>query len=81
MTSDYDGQTETIFLVRVTTSELGTPMLTDEQLRDEFVVDRRWWTLDELRDAATAFAPRRLPDLVADLIASGPPSAPIDVGV
>ena len=41
----------------------------------------RWWTLDELERAEEVFAPRRLPELVRDLVVDGPPASPIDVGV
>ncbi len=41
----------------------------------------RWWSVGELRTGPEAFAPRRLPGLVASLLADGPPLTPIDVGV
>jgi len=42
----------------------------------------RWWSLDELRNASTArFAPRKLPELYADLLSSGIPTTPLDTGV
>jgi hypothetical protein len=42
----------------------------------------RWWTLDELGTAAdVTFAPRRLPSLLRELLRSGLPATPIDVGV
>ena len=43
--------------------------------------DMRWWSRDELAVSSEVFAPRRLPELFAALIDSGPPTAPIDVGV
>ena len=47
------------------------------------VHELRWWTPDELTAAADGvlFAPRRLPELLADLLAAGAPPEPIDVGV
>ena len=57
-----------------------TPRLTWEELNDEYVTAVRWWTLDELEATGEQFAPRRLPDLVRDLLVS-PPARPIDVGV
>lgn len=77
----YDGQTETIFLVRVDTPELKPGLLTDDQLRAESLIGCAWWTIPELHASDATFAPRRLPALVANLIASGPPDTPIDVGV
>ena len=56
------------------------PRLTWEELNDEYVTAVRWWTLDELEATREQFAPRRLADLVRDLLAS-PPARPIDVGV
>jgi 8-oxo-dGTP pyrophosphatase MutT (NUDIX family) len=43
--------------------------------------DIRWWSVGELRTSPDAFAPRRLPGLVASLLADGPPVTSIDVGV
>ena len=59
-----------------------TPRQTWTQLNAEGVTAIRWWTPDEI-DAAhdTVFAPRRLAQLVRDLIEHGPPGAPMDVGV
>ena len=44
-------------------------------------IDVRWWTIQEVRDADHVFAPRRLADLVEDLLARGAPPEPFDVGV
>lgn len=77
---DWDGQRERYFLVRAPRFE-PVPRLTWEQLRGEFVTGIRWWTLEELEAASTAFAPRRLPLLVRELILHGPPAEPIDAGV
>jgi hypothetical protein len=57
------------------------PQLTWEHLNREFVFAIRWWTLDELEEAAEVFAPSRLPELVRDLVVTGPPPAPVDAGV
>lgn len=76
----WDGQRERHFLVRATAFE-PAPQLGWEQLNDEYVFAIRWWTLDELERAEEVFAPRRLPELVRDLLLNGPPAAPIDVGV
>lgn len=43
--------------------------------------DIRWWTIAELARADDEFAPRRLPALVREILRSGPPADPIDVGV
>ena len=51
------------------------------QLNAEYVFELRWWALHELGAAEETFAPRRLPELVGDLVENGPPTAPIDAGV
>jgi 8-oxo-dGTP pyrophosphatase MutT (NUDIX family) len=78
----WDGQRDRVYLVQSVAFE-PRPTLTWEQLRAERVHELRWWTLDELavpRDGIR-FAPRRLPELLTELLAGGPPSEPIDVGV
>ena len=59
------------------------PRLTWEQLRAERLHELRWWSPAELADPGDGviFAPRRLPELVADVLANGPPPAPVDAGV
>jgi 8-oxo-dGTP diphosphatase len=60
------------------------PALSWEQLRAERVHELRWWTIAELAAAQREkvwFAPKALPDLLADLVAEGPPATPLDVGV
>jgi hypothetical protein len=44
-------------------------------------VEVRWWTTAEVRAADHVFAPRRLADLVEDLLANGAPPDPIEAGV
>lgn len=41
----------------------------------------RWWSVGEIRRSQERFAPRRLGELLGDLLAKGPPPEPIDVGV
>lgn len=57
------------------------PQLSWEQLNAEYVFELRWWSLTELDEADATFAPRRLPELLRDLVANGAPLAPIDAGV
>lgn len=76
----WDGQVERFYLVEVEPFT-PTPILTVEQLRAEYVTDVRWWTAEELAASTALHAPSRLPQLVADLRASGPPPRPIDAGV
>jgi hypothetical protein len=44
------------------------------------VTEIRWWTPDELRRSREIFGPRRLPELVAELLESGAPVAPLELG-
>jgi G:T/U-mismatch repair DNA glycosylase/ADP-ribose pyrophosphatase YjhB (NUDIX family) len=76
----WGGQAERIFLVRTAAFD-PAPEWSAEQLAAEHVAELRWWTQDELRGATETFAPRRLPELVRDLVESGAPSEPIDAGV
>jgi 8-oxo-dGTP pyrophosphatase MutT (NUDIX family) len=81
LSDEFDGQRETIYLVRCE-RPTGQPSMTREELRAEGLVASRWWTADELTDAAGfRFAPSRLPALFASLVLDGPPRSPIDVGV
>jgi len=81
MSPDFDGQRETIFLVRCY-RQSGEPTMSSAELRSEGVTEARCWSLEELRGAAgERFAPLRLPQLVDSLLADGPPAEPIDVGV
>lgn len=41
----------------------------------------RWWTLDELDSTTDRLVPRDLARRLRELLADGPPPAPIDVGV
>jgi hypothetical protein len=56
------------------------PQLSPEQLRAEYVVGVRWWTLDEIEASEEEFAPTRLAGLLRGLLTDGPPDEPIDVG-
>jgi double-stranded uracil-DNA glycosylase len=71
-------QRERVRLVRVDEHE---PVPTVD-LAAEWVAGLRWWTLAELEAAPPEqLTPRRLPALLRDLLANGPPPAPIDAGV
>lgn len=76
----WDGQVERFYLVELDTFE-PAPRLTETQLRAEFLAGIRWWTADELAVSSEIHAPRRLPQLVADLRSNGPPPQPIDAGI
>jgi 8-oxo-dGTP pyrophosphatase MutT (NUDIX family) len=76
----WDGQTERIYLVRVPSFE-PAPALSSDELRAEGVTAIRWWGRDELEAADELFSPRRLPELVRELLRDGIPSEPVDVGI
>jgi TDG/mug DNA glycosylase family protein len=80
---DAAGQREQIFLVRLNepTPSIVARMPT-AQLTAEHLSAHRWWPLLQLEASpATLFTPRRLPTLLRDLLAHGPPVSPIDIGV
>ena len=79
----WDGQREHVYLVSTPPFD-PAPSLSWDELRAERLHGLRWWTVDELLAAGRDgvwFAPRDLPGLVADVVANGPPAAPLDVGV
>ena len=76
----WDGQTELYMLVRTHAFE-PTPRFTPQELEAEYVTGLRWWTPAELAASEEAFAPRRLPELLAALLRDGPPGELLDVGV
>jgi 8-oxo-dGTP pyrophosphatase MutT (NUDIX family) len=80
---NWDGQRDRVHLVRTDAFE-PQPRLSWEQLRSERLHEIRWWSLDEIVAAARLgvwFAPRRLPELIDDLLRDGPPPTPLDTGV
>jgi G:T/U-mismatch repair DNA glycosylase/ADP-ribose pyrophosphatase YjhB (NUDIX family) len=76
----WGGQSERIYLVRTDAFE-PAPEWTAEQLAIEGIAGQRWWTQAELEAPGTIFAPRRLPQLLRDLLRHPPPRGPVDVGV
>jgi 8-oxo-dGTP pyrophosphatase MutT (NUDIX family) len=48
---------------------------------DRYIVGARWWTVPELQASSETFAPRRLPALIADIVAGRYPAQPFDCGV
>jgi 8-oxo-dGTP pyrophosphatase MutT (NUDIX family) len=76
----WDGEVERVYLVRTQAFE-PAPAQPWEALRADGMTDIRWWTLPELEAAETRFAPRRLPQLLRELILHGPPAEPVDVGL
>lgn len=76
----YDGQRETVFLVRVPAFE-PAPHLDDEALRRELVTGIRWWTLAEIGcEREARFAPLDLHARLESLLRDGPPREPVLIG-
>jgi G:T/U-mismatch repair DNA glycosylase/8-oxo-dGTP pyrophosphatase MutT (NUDIX family) len=74
----WSGQTERHYLVRVRHFE-PRPSFTAGELLAEGVHEVRWFTLEELDGLVTG--PRRLVELIRDILENGPPPAPVDAGV
>jgi 8-oxo-dGTP pyrophosphatase MutT (NUDIX family) len=77
---NWDGQHEQYHLIRTPAFE-PRPRLSWARLNAECVYELRCWTPDELAGTTETFAPRRLPELVWQLLREGPPGEPIDAGV
>jgi 8-oxo-dGTP diphosphatase len=77
----WDGQRDRVFLVRTQWFE-PRPTLSWDQLRAERLHELRWWSMAELQAADdVVFAPARMPGLIEQLLAEGPPPTPIETGV
>jgi 8-oxo-dGTP diphosphatase len=75
MPLNFRGQRDNCYLVRVEPFEPAPRV----DLAAEHVMEIRWWTADELRRSREVFGPRRLPELVRDLLESGAPSMPLEL--
>jgi 8-oxo-dGTP pyrophosphatase MutT (NUDIX family) len=73
----WGGQVERHYLVRTEAFE-PTPAFTSDELAAEGVHDARWFAPDELDGIVTG--PRRLRELVLDVLEHGPPATPLDAG-
>jgi double-stranded uracil-DNA glycosylase len=75
----WAGQTERTYLLRTETFD-PAPEWSAAVLASEGIGAQAWFTYEEL-EAELTFAPRRLPELVRELLEHGLPPQPIDVGV
>jgi 8-oxo-dGTP pyrophosphatase MutT (NUDIX family) len=73
-------QRERVVLVRTPAFE-PRPGLGVRKLAAEDVHELRWWTLSEVERSDAVFYPTRLGYFLRELLESGPPDEPIDVGV
>lgn len=73
-------QSEVYFLVRTEKFEVNCKL--DAASREASdLIEFRWWHVDEVVDKqGMSFAPRKLPELLRQLVREGPPPKPIDVG-
>jgi 8-oxo-dGTP pyrophosphatase MutT (NUDIX family) len=72
-------QRERFFLARVDPFEVAVHGMEDYE--SAMLGEHRWWSAAEIEASAERFAPRRLGELLRDLLAQGPPPEPVDVGV
>ena len=72
-------QHERWFVARVAHFDPTRAAMTEAEQAD--LTASRWWTLADLEDSDDDLVPGDLAALLRDLLADGPPSAPIEVGV
>jgi 8-oxo-dGTP diphosphatase len=75
--SAFRGQRERCYLVRTDRFDPAPEI----DLAAEHVTEVRWWTVEELFARDVVFSPRRLPQLVRELLEHGPPPEPFELGV
>ena len=71
-------QRESFFLIQVRRFEprfLGMPGAKERDWVREF----RWWRAEDIIDSSDLFAPRRIGELLADLLRHGAPEAPLEL--
>jgi 8-oxo-dGTP pyrophosphatase MutT (NUDIX family) len=82
----WDGQREQIHLVRSHRFE-PAPMLSVEELQQEYVFELRWWHLHEIAAATAAagetrlFVPQALASLLDEILGGRIPDAPVDIDI
>lgn len=70
---------ETWFIARVPEFEIDTSGFSDIELRS--FIEYRWWTKSELSTTSEILTPRRLSNLLNDLLLNGAPQVPIELGL
>jgi 8-oxo-dGTP pyrophosphatase MutT (NUDIX family) len=71
-------QRERIFAARVTAFEPSRDGFEQGEL--DLLPQHRWWTAAEIEGSTERFGPRRLGVLLSDLLATGFPAQPIEIG-
>jgi len=74
----FGGQHNTIYLVPCH-DFVPAPMLSEDELRAEGIVDMKWFTIDEVRTSADKFVPRQLADLVERVLEFGGSVDPLEI--
>ncbi|MEO6124763.1 MAG: NUDIX domain-containing protein [Ilumatobacteraceae bacterium] len=77
----FDGQREQVYEVLAPAGFEPNPQFSWEQLNAEHLYEIRWWTVAEVAGSDATFVPRNLCAHLADYLANGPPTTPIDVEV
>ncbi len=72
---EFDGQTETVYLVPCHPFEVA-PTMSAEELNAEGVREHRWWTVAELEATTDELGPENLPELIKDVLDNGAPAEP-----
>jgi 8-oxo-dGTP pyrophosphatase MutT (NUDIX family) len=72
-------QRERFFLARVDPFDVAVQGMEDYE--SAMLGEHRWWSADEIAASTERFAPRRLAELLMQLLVEGPPPQPVDVGV
>jgi ADP-ribose pyrophosphatase YjhB (NUDIX family) len=72
-------QRERFYLVRVERHDVDVSGWDD--FERNFMGEHRWWTIDEVNASADEFAPRRLPQFLAEIVSGHIPNEPVDTGV
>ncbi len=71
----WDGQHETVYLVPCHSFEIA-PTMSVEELRDEGLVEHRWWSAAELDATTEDLRPTALPQVVRQVLEFGAPDTP-----
>lgn len=73
--STWDGQLETVYLVPCHDFDID-PTMSEAELREEGLVEHRWWSVEELAATDDVIRPAGLARLVRQILQFGAPEAP-----
>ncbi len=72
-------QREHIFAARV--AEFQPTLAGFEKYELDLLPEHRWWRADEIEGSREVFGPRRLGALLGELLATGLPAHPVEIGL